>query len=166
MTPEFTLMNTASKKHTLTHWVVWSVIGSGVFNFVSVALPFESPEQNLTWKLSIVLIMIAFACMSRAIGKKGEDIPAAGFSVLAISQGIFFSAIPLTGSSNYEAIAGAMFYLPAMIMICFSRTFPLWVRIYGIVSSAPFLYIMFAVHSRCTTSHSYSRTSSSFCSRC
>ena len=110
---------------------------------VGAALPDGSKIQSLAWQIAGASFIAGCTVSGAAMQREEWDLPAAGFTMLAIAYGIYFSAIVTPTESQMPVIASGVYMLiPALAMISVYRGFPMWVRIFGLVACIPFTTIM------------------------
>lgn len=124
----------------LSYWITFGLVLSFIFSVAGNCYPHQSVTQTMLFKIDALFGLAAFACLGAKATTEGYDLAAAGFNMLAISQGLFLLQIDQPGKWNYEAgITGSMFLLPALVMISYYASFPTWLRIAGVVAALPFL---------------------------
>ena len=76
-------------------------------------------------------------------------ISSAGFILLSIGQGIIYTMQNSALSKETQSLfaAGIMVFFPGMLLLCYYSGFPLWLRIFGLVATLPFLVIMIKIDS-------------------
>ena len=103
--------------------------------------PPNSFTQITLWQIGDSMAIMASVLAGRQIGARGQNIAAAGFTLLAIAFGISFAASTFS-SVNEEKLATIILPLvPALILISFCRLFPLWLRIGSLAACIPFYFI-------------------------
>jgi hypothetical protein len=105
-------------------YCVCGLIGGGVF-------PANSFGQALSWQISAGGAIAANVLAGIWLARRGEDLSAAGFTILGIVQGVFFAAIVMEHIDLKVGAAAVLLMIPAQILITFCRLFPLWVKIAG-----------------------------------
>jgi hypothetical protein len=124
----------------------------------SKEFPVYAPESNVFLQLGLALLIAASTMMGIRLAET-EKIPAAGFTMLAISSGVMMAALFETTTvftlesyeKQYYIITSSNFlYAPAMLMISQYREFKPWLRRMGIISTLPLLTVsfMFLFHYR------------------
>lgn len=127
-------------------WCFFPVVTSFILNVISIFFEPGSSAVAFVYQLATVLLMISFACTGVKLHIDGWHIPAAGFTLLAISQGIFFSSIHIDGSMDYSGVSGVYFLITAVVMTLYCGLFPLWLRLFGLLSAIPFAYLMYLIY--------------------
>ncbi|MFI5134260.1 MAG: hypothetical protein ACHQD9_00275 [Chitinophagales bacterium] len=135
------------------HAVLAIVIGfsGSCFTYVLAQL---IPSYEITLfleKFSVGLYLFASTVQGLSLTEEKKTMPAAGFTMMAIAQGVIFTTYfepnNLEGNTqSYELFdGGLLLFFPAMILISFYHQFPIWVKTLGIISCVPFLidYIIF-----------------------
>src|SRR5437016_2618110 len=115
-------MSKSINQSHLILWITWSIVVSfagGVIAAFTLA-PY-SPMQNLLFQVFTAELVTGLTVLSIHAHLDGWHIPAAGFVMLSISQGIFASTIGIKQNEvNYDAgVTGIIFMLPALVMICY-----------------------------------------------
>ena len=99
--------------------------------------------QVLSWQIAGALFIAGCTVSAAKMVREDWDLPAAGFTMLAIAYGIYYSAIVTPTESQMPVIASGVYMLiPAMALISVYRGFPFWVRIFGLLACIPFTSIM------------------------
>lgn len=120
--------------------------------------PIYAPESNVILQLGLALLIAASTMMGIRLAET-EKIPAAGFTMLAISTGVMMAALFETTTvftresyeKQYYIITSSNFlYVPAMLMIAIYKEFKPWLRWMGIISTLPLMTVsfMFLFHYR------------------
>jgi hypothetical protein len=135
------------------HAVLSMVIGfSGSFIVFMASLLFSSEEVVVFLeKLSVGLYIFACTVHGLSLTEQKKTMPAAGFTMMAIAQGVIFTTYfepdDIEGYNKaYELFdGGLLLFFPAMLLIAFYTEFPRWVNILGVISCVPFLvnFILF-----------------------
>jgi acyl-CoA synthetase (AMP-forming)/AMP-acid ligase II len=75
------------------------------------------------------------------------ETPSAGFILLSIGQGIIYTMHNTEMSKESESLfaAGIMVFFPGMLLLCYYSGFPVWLRIFGLMATLPFLVIMIKI---------------------
>ncbi len=119
-----------------------------IFNFilggVGQALPVGSFAQIFSWQWSSLLFMAGCCLYGAKLHTDKWHISSAGFILISIGQGIFYT---IQNNSGDEAAipvfaAGMMVFIPGMVFICYYSGFPVWLRILGLISTIPFIIIV------------------------
>jgi hypothetical protein len=105
-------------------YFVCGLIGGGVF-------PADSFGQALSWQISAGGAVSANVLAGIWLARRGEDLSAAGFTMLGIAHGVFFAAIVMEHIDFKVGAAAVFLMIPAQILITFCRLFPSWVKIAG-----------------------------------
>lgn len=115
---------------------------SFIISLIGSFLPSQSVTQTILFKIDALFAISAFACLGSKASSEKMEIPAAGFTVLAIAQGLFLAEIDNPGHWDYQsANTAVLFMVPAVIMIYYYTVFPNWLRIVGIISVIPFIIL-------------------------
>ena len=135
------------KEKSSIHLAYWS-LGSVFIGLINaVTWPFFADialVQGVLGQIGMASAMVGFTCMAILAHNDGWYVPSAGFIVMAIAQGVFFSSMSIkTIQTNYEVgVSGILFMLPAIIMVSYYSHFPLWLRLAGLLSLLPFIYVL------------------------
>ena len=105
--------------------------------------------QGVLGQVGAASAMVAYTCMAIMAHNDGWYVPSAGFIVLAISQGVFFTSFNIHSTEmDYEiGVSGIIFMLPAIVMVSYYSHFPLWLRVAGLLSLLPFVYVLILFYS-------------------
>ena len=111
--------------------VVFGIAGSSVKDLVL---------QSLLYEISSLGIIVAAVLIAGKLFRKGEDLVAAGFMVFCLGEIVMnVGAAPAASEVAMGSFgAGMAIYVPAFLMICLPKFFPLLVRLTGIVCTVPF----------------------------
>lgn len=137
-------LDSGNSRAAITIWIVISLLSSFACSIIGTFFPVQSETQTAFFKFDALFAISAFACLGSKATSDHSDIAAAGFNVLAISQGLFLAEIVKPLHWDYESAATAiLFMIPALIMISTYTVFPKWLRIAGALTPAPFLIFLF-----------------------
>lgn len=118
-------------------------VGALLCGIVGSMLKTESAVQTSLYQFSSAFFIAGCTTSGSKLIREGWDIPAAGFTILAISQGIYYASLLIHGPERLPFFSsGVPLFLPGMVLIFFYRLFPLWVRILGLTACLPFLLIL------------------------
>ena len=138
------------------HHAVQTMVIGFVISFVAFAvaslLPAGEVELFLE-KISVAMYLFACTVHGLKLTEEKKTMPAAGFTMMAIAQGIifttFFEPDNMEGNDKaYELFGGGLLlFFPAMLLISFYTEFPRWVNFLGVISCIPFLvdFILFEI---------------------
>lgn len=107
-------------------YIVYFVCG-----LIGGAFPAESFGEALSWQISSGGAIAANVLAGIWLARRGEDLSAAGFTMLGIVHGVHFAAIVMDHVDLKVGAAAVLLMIPAQILITFCRLFPLWVKIAG-----------------------------------
>src|SRR6185295_2227189 len=80
---------------------------------------------------------------------ENKHISAAGFILLSIGMGTFFSLQTSLGDETIPIYAsGVLVLIPGFIFICYYNGFPKWVQIAGLVAAIPRFVLLILVYAR------------------
>jgi hypothetical protein len=103
----------------------------------------ESKLQMSLYQFSSAFFIAGRTISFSKLTHEGWDIPASGFTILAISQGVYYASLLINPTDRLPFFSsGVPLFLPGIILISFYKLFPLWVRVFGILSCIPFLLIL------------------------
>ena len=102
---------------------------------------FTSPQlQILLYEISSVGLIAACALLAIKFLNLKMEFIASGFLLLAIAEAVMSGGTAFGQISGQPSFgAGMALYVPAFLLIGFSKGFPLWTRITIIASAIPFL---------------------------
>lgn len=136
-------MQNQNRKNHLVYWISGGLTISFFMSLLGVFFPSESDPQTIIFKIDDLFAISAFACLGSKATSENYDIGAAGFTVLAIAQGLFLAEIDNPGNWNFESSNMAvLFMVPAMLMISYYNVFPKWLRIGGVIAVIPFIILL------------------------
>jgi len=122
-------------------------------------IPYYAPESNMLIEFGLALLIAASTGMGIRLAEEKKNLPATGFTMLAISVGVMMASLwETTTISTHEAYEKSYFitttsyflYVPAMLLIACNDEFKKWIRWLGVISSIPLLAtsVMFLLHYR------------------
>lgn len=124
-------------------WIVISLLCSFACSIIGSFFPAQSQTQTTFFTFDALFAISAFACLGSKATSDNSDVAAAGFNVLAISQGLFLAEIVKPLHWDYEsAVTAILFMIPALTMISTYKIFPKWLRIAGAFTPAPFIIFL------------------------
>jgi hypothetical protein len=91
-------------------------------------------------KFTDALFITGTTLLSVKLARDGDEMPAAGFILLAIGWGVLFASTDFMNQKVGVHIVSSAFYFvfPAMILMTFYKKFKLWLRILLILNIVPF----------------------------
>ncbi|MCB0792443.1 MAG: hypothetical protein H6595_04770 [Flavobacteriales bacterium] len=96
--------------------------------------------REFLYEISSVGLVVGAALLTVRYLMAGDAAAAAGFLVLAIGEAVMSGGtVAEPGAARASFGAGMALYVPALVLVGLSRSFPLWVRIVGVLAGAPFL---------------------------
>ena len=139
-----------SLEHEETHLaplIAICFVGNFLLGPLGEAFPTNSFGQLFSWQLASLLFMAGCSLFAAKLATDRWQISSAGFILLSIGQGIFYTIQNSTLSSESTAVyaAGILVFLPGMIFLCYYSRFPIWLRVFGVAATLPFLNIMIKI---------------------
>ena len=110
-----------------------------VCGFIGGAMPNESFGQAVSWQLGSGGAIAANVIAGIWLARRGEDLAAAGFTMLGIVYGVYFASIVIEHIDIRMGAAAALLMIPAQILITFCRLFPMWVKVAGVIVCVLFI---------------------------
>jgi len=104
-----------------------------VCGFIGGAMPNESFGQAVSWQLGSGGAISANVIAGIWLARRGEDLAAAGFTMLGIVYGVYFAAIVIEHIDIRMGAAAVLLMIPAQVLITFCRLFPIWVKAVGVI---------------------------------
>jgi hypothetical protein len=103
--------------------------------------------QLFCWQLGSLFFMAGASLYAAKLATDKWHISSAGFILLSIGQGLFFSIQNSTASAESQSLyaSGILVFLPGMIFLNYYTGFPVWVRIFGVIAILPFLVNMIKI---------------------
>ncbi len=90
--------------------------------------------------MTTAMLICGASMMAIKLADERKTLPSAGFTILAISTGIFFVTsfeMENINKATHIFMGGMMLYLPAMLLIFFYSDFPKWLNWSGVVACLP-----------------------------
>ncbi len=132
-----------NKNHHLSYFISGGLVLSFILSLIGSCYPAQSVAQTAFFKADALFAISAFACLAAKASGERFDVPAAGFSILAIAQGLFLTEINEVNKWDIATSSlGVLFMIPAFILISYYTLFPIWLRIAGIISLIPFIILL------------------------
>ena len=120
---------------------VLASVGLAVGGVLGLAGTFApSPSlRGLAWGIDGLGLVMASALLTLGYYRKGQDLVASGFLVLAIGEGIIVSGAAMDLTASVPSFgAGTGLWAVALGLISIPRAFPLIVRLLGLAASIMF----------------------------
>ena len=102
-----------------------------VFGFLGSVMPAESFGQAVGWQIASGSALTANVIAGIWLARRGDDLAAAGFTMLGIVYGVYFTSIVIEHIDVRVGAAAVFLMVPAQILITFCRLFPVWVKVAG-----------------------------------
>jgi hypothetical protein len=95
--------------------------------------------RGLAWGIDGVSLVMAGALLTIGFYRRGQDLVASGFLVLAVGEGVILSGAAMDLAASVPSFgAGTGMWAVALALISVPRAFPLLVRILGLVAAVMF----------------------------
>ena len=145
----------------ITHFVVPTFLAQPVAMIIAFVLyppdftkefPVYDPTSIMILVYGGALFMAGLTVMGLKLADEKKVLPAAGFTMMAISGGILMASMfeisHIVSMETYEKFyriqaSSNFLYLPAMYLIAAYEDFKKWIRYIGLISSAPLLLASF-----------------------
>ncbi len=134
-------MSTEKELKHIPSLIAVCFVANFILGITGGQFPMFSKEQALAWALANLLYMSGSILFSIKLADEKHFISAAGFILLGIGQGIFYvvqSQLTHVSSDYNEYMMGMLAMLPGLIFICWYEGFPVWLRVFGLLSYIPF----------------------------
>lgn len=99
-------------------------------------VPGEGPLQDLLHAVSSIGLVVAAALFALREARRGADLVAAGFAILAIAQVVMWAGAGTESEASFAA--AALFFAPALLLISLPPRFAIWTRIAGALAAIAF----------------------------
>ena len=150
-------MSLMKQEKKITWFVVMSFITNPVMGIISVVFyppdfskefPVYDPNSIMLMVLGVAFFIAGLTVMGIKLADEKKVLPAAGFTMLAISGAIMMASIfeisQVVSLETYEKFyriqcSGNFLYLPSMYLISTYDDFKKWIRFIGLVSSVVLL---------------------------
>lgn len=118
--------------------IVGGLIVGALLGFVGRFLPEGMPLEG-AWAVSGLGLMAAYVLLAARHTRASEDEIAAGFVLMAIGEGVLFSALASGVQGSQTAFAGgASIFFLALLLIGLPDGFALWTRAAGVIAGLLF----------------------------
>jgi hypothetical protein len=130
--------------------ITFCFVTNFILGGVGQAFPVNSFGRIFSWQWSSLAFMTGTSLYAAKLHTDKWHISSAGFILLSIGQGIIYTMSNLDLSTEALSLfaAGIMVFFPAMLLLCYYSGFPLWLRIFGLMATLPFLVIMVKIDSQ------------------
>lgn len=123
-----------------------ALIGTGyILNFLFGGMgsffPATSYPQMICWQIGDSLAIMASVLMTRYVGSRGQNIAAAGFTMLAIAYGVSFGSSSINAINAEKMATIVLPLLPATLLISYCKIFPKYVRFGSLLIVIPFFFM-------------------------
>ncbi len=115
--------------------------GFALFALTGVGANFlpAGPAVDVAHGISNLSLIMAGALWATQFARRGYDIVAVGFAVLALATGVIVSAgTPADAGGEAAFAGGAALYALALPLICLPTALPAWTRVVGALAAVPF----------------------------
>jgi hypothetical protein len=104
--------------------------------------------RNLAWATGSAGIIVAGALLAVFHFRKGYDVVAAGFLILALGESVVFSSCATSPGDNIPSFgAGSFLWALSIAILSLQKFFPLIVRLTGITGSLLFASVSISIFS-------------------
>ena len=120
---------------------VLASIGLAVGGLLGMAGTFapSASLRGLAWGIDGVGLVMASALLTVQFNRKGQDLVASGFLVFTVGEGIILSGAATDLAASVPSFgAGTGLWAVALVLISVPRSFPLVVRLLGLVAAIMF----------------------------
>jgi len=98
--------------------------------------------RGLAWGIDGIGLVLASALLTIYFFRKGLDLTAVGFLIFAVGQSLVLSSSGMNlDEYDYSFGAGAGLWATSLIVISFQKTFPVVVRIAGLIAAVLFAIV-------------------------
>ncbi len=111
------------------------------FGILGSFFPAESFWQMTCWQIGDSMAIMASVLASRQVGAHGQNLAAAGFTMLAIAYGVSFASSSLDAVNEEKMATVLLPLVPAIFLISFCRLFPAWLRYISWLVFVPFFFM-------------------------
>ena len=111
------------------------------FGIFGSLFPAESFWQMTCWQIGDSMAIMASVLASRQVGARGQNLAAAGFTMLAIAYGVSFASSSLDAVNEEKMATVLLPLVPAIFLISFCRLFPAWLRYISWLVFIPFFFM-------------------------
>ncbi len=120
-------------RNLISYCFLFSVISGFVGSFVT-----DEGIQHLLWALGAFFMIISASLLGSKLSRDQHDIPAAGFTVIAIGQAMSYGFIATHDAGTAQFGAVIAIYVPGLILISFYNLAPIFLRICAFVGAISF----------------------------
>lgn len=117
-----------------------TTIVGGLAVFVVLGLvaniPGEGALQDLLHAVSSIGLVVAVALLALREARRGGDLVAAGFAILAVAQVVMWAGFGTGSEASFAA--AVLFFAPALLLISLPPRFAFWARMAGALAAVPF----------------------------
>ena len=120
------------------------------FGLLGSFFPTESLGQLISWQIGDTMAIMASVLAGKQVGSRGQNLAAAGYTMLAIAYGVSFGSSSISAVNAEKMSTVLLPLLPAIILISFCRIFPSLIRFGSLLIIIPFFFMYWNV-----INHSY-----------
>jgi len=137
-------MSLAREEKHLPVLIAICLAGNFVLGGIGQEFSSDSFGQIFSWQVGSLFYMAGCSLYAAKLHTDKWHISSAGFILLSIGQGIFYTIQNSVSDEQAYPLfaAGIMVFLPGMAFICYYSGFPVWLRIMGLVAIIPFIIVM------------------------
>ena len=118
-------------------------VGNFIFGGIGQLFSIGSFGQLFSWQCGSLLFMAGASLFAAKLATDKWHISSAGFMLLCIGQGLFFSIQNTHATESMQIYAsGILTFIPGMIFICYYSGFPRWLRFLNLIAIIPFILVM------------------------
>ncbi|MBK9733007.1 MAG: hypothetical protein IPO83_17275 [Chitinophagaceae bacterium] len=142
-------MSLAREEKHLPIIIAMCFIGNFILGGIGQSFSASSFGRILAWQWGSLLFMAGCSLYAAKLHTEKWHISSAGFIMLTIGQGIFYTLQNANSDEKDVALfaAGIMAFLPGMAFICYYSGFPVWLRIFSLIATIPFTIQMIIIDS-------------------
>ncbi len=130
-----------TRTESSAHQRVLIAAGFALFALTGVGANFlpAGSAVDVAHGISNLSLIMAGALWATQFARRGHDIVAVGFAVLALATGVIVSGgTPADAGGEAAFAGGAALYALALLLICLPTALPAWTRIVGALAAVPF----------------------------
>jgi hypothetical protein len=130
-------MHSDNKHIYLKNLISWCFLFSVVIGFGGSFVP-AGGVQHVFWALGAFFMIIASSLLGSKLAREEHDIPAAGFTIIAVAQAMSYGFLATHDAGNEQFGAVVAIYVPGLMLISLYELANVFIRITGFIAAVSF----------------------------
>lgn len=132
--------NHATEDLNVVRWQLLFFTAALILPFIISPFVNSGKLPETVGKINDMLFVSGTILLAVKLAREGWDMAAAGYTILGIGWGVLFAAIDFQSLHLDTEVrtSAAYFFLPSMVLICYYKPFPWWLKFLTIACIIPF----------------------------